>query len=190
MNKGARNFLILILLAICVGIGAYLATSRQRPVTPPPSPSHPRRVEQLVKPEKVKVYRVALKDNKPVLQATEEDIKPGTSPAESALRRLIEQGDEADLANPIPKGTKLLGLTVKDRLATVDLSHEFRDNFSGGSEEEGLLIGAVLRTLGQFKEIKQVQFLVEGKPIDTLGHIDLSGPQDVSWVGTGFGGGD
>lgn len=186
MKKGPRTCTIVILLAVCIAFGIYLAATRRPPAPPPPVPvTH----APAKPPEKVKVYRVAVEDNKAVLRATETEVKPGESPVESALRQLIEQGDEADLANPIPKGTRLLGLKIEKGLATVDLSREFRDNFAGGSEDEGLTVGAILRTLGQFPEIKQVQFLVEGKSIDTLGgHLDLSGPQDVRWVGSGFGG--
>lgn len=189
MKRGLRTFVILIVLAACVGLGVYLATSR-RPSVGPARPPRPHAKVPVKSPEKVKVYRVAVEDNKPVLRPTEADVKPGESPAEIALRELIEQGDDSDLANPISEDTRLLGLEVEDGLATVDLSREFRDNFAGGSEEEGLMIGAILRTLGQFPEVKQVLFLVEGKPVDSLGHLDISGPQSVDWVGTGFGGGD
>jgi len=185
MKKVPRASIIILLIA-CVALGAYLAISRQpaeRPQPPPP----PLPTPSVKAPKKVKVYRVAVENNQPKLRATESDVRPGESPPEAALRRLIEQGDTADLANPIPKGTRLLGLKVEDGLATVNLSREFRDNFSGGSEAEGLTIGAILRTLGQFPEIKRVLFLIEGKPLDTLGHLDLLGPQDVSWVGSEYG---
>ncbi|HUV03966.1 MAG TPA: GerMN domain-containing protein [Armatimonadota bacterium] len=178
MKKGSR-VLIIILLAACVCLGAYLVVSLQPAERPGPAPPPPRPAEA---PKKVKIYRVAVENNQPELRATETDVRPGENPMEASLRRLIEQGDTADLANPIPKGTRLLGLKVKDGLATVNLSREFRDNFSGGSEAERLTIGAILRTLGQFPKVKRVLFLVEGKPLDTLGHLDLSGPQEVSWA--------
>lgn len=185
MKKGVKTFIVVVLLAACVGFGIYLAVSRPpAPISPPTKP-HAEAVKPL---EKVKVYRVAVENNRPVLRATETDVQPGEVPAEAALRQLVEQGDQSDLANPMPKGTRLLGLKIVNGLATVNLSREFRDNFSGGSEDEGATIGAILRTLGQFKEIKKVQFLVEGKPIDTLGHLDISGPQDVNATGSGFGG--
>ena len=55
------------------------------------------------------------------------------------------------------------------KLATVDLSKEFKDNFSGGSTAEALAINSVTATLGQFPGVKKVQFLVEGQKIDSLG---------------------
>ena len=71
--------------------------------------------------------------------------------------------------SPLPKGTKALSVTFAGDLATVDLSKEFKENFSGGSTAEALAINAVTATLGQFPGVKKVQFLVEGKKIDALG---------------------
>jgi germination protein M len=186
--KGLRVFAIVVVLAACVGLGAYLCTGHKQP-TPPPAPGPAPVVQTPAEPMKtVKVYQIEVKNNQAKLRATQARIPAAGSPIKAALRKLIEQGDGKDLANPIPKGTRLLGLKVRKGLATVNLSHEFRDNFTGGSEEEGLTIGAILRTLAQFPEVKQVEFMVEGKPLDTLGHLELSGPQDVHWTGSQFGG--
>lgn len=187
MNRRLRAFVIVVILVACVGLGAYLVISKQ-PMRPGPPAPRPTAEVPAEAPKKIKVYRIAVEENRPVLRAAEREIPAGEDPVEAALLRLIEQGDNAGLANPIPRGTRLLGTEIEDGLISVDLSREFRDNFTGGSEEEGLTIGAILRTLGQFPEIKRVQFLVEGQPLETLGHLDLSGPQDVSWVGSQFGG--
>lgn len=187
MNKTARNVLIVIVLLAFVILGAYLVASRQpRPQPAPPKPSAEAPAQT---PKKVKVYRITVEGNEAKLAPTEKEVPPGKDPAEIALRRLVEQGDSSDLANPIPSGTRLLGFKVENGLATVNLSKEFRDNFAGGSDAEALTIGSILRTLSQFSEIKKVQIEVEGKPLDTLGHLDLSGPLDVNWTGWQFGDG-
>jgi spore germination protein GerM len=182
--KNWRTAVIVVLLVACAGLGVYLGglylTSGRRahtdqPATPPRPEPAPGATQT------VKVYRIAVEGNEAKLKPVESTVAPGEDPAEVALRRLIEQGGSADLANPIPEGTRLLSLKIKNGTAAVDLSREFRDNFAGGSEEEGLMIGAVVRTLGQFPDVKRVLFLVEGKPLGTLGHLDLSGPQDVDW---------
>ena len=185
MKKGIRVTALCIVIAACVGLGAYVVMNRRPP--PPPAPK-PRAKAPSPDVKKVKVYQVAVESNEAKLRPIEKELQADKNPAEEALRALIGQGDQGDLANPIPKGTRLLGFKVRKGLATVNLSREFRDNFAGGSEAEGLTIGAILRTLAQFPEIKQVQFLVEGKPLDTLGHLDFSGPQDVRSAGPQFGG--
>ena len=185
--KKIRAILIGIIILGCVGLGIFLVVSRNQP---PPPPKPPVTEAPVKPPTKVKVFLIAFEGNEAKLRPVEVEVPADEDPAEGALRLLIEQGDRDDLVNPIPKGARLLSLEVKDGLATVDLSREFSDNFTGGSEDEALLIGAILRTLGQFPKIKKVQFKLEGEPLDTLGHLDFSGPQDVNWVGTGFGGGN
>ncbi|HET6453554.1 MAG TPA: GerMN domain-containing protein [Armatimonadota bacterium] len=186
--KKIRSVAIAIVILACAGLGTYLVINKQSP--PPPPPPKPAAHEPIKPPVKVKIYRIAFDDDHAGLRAVEAEVPGEEVPAEGALRCLIEQGDEGNLVNPIPKGTRLLSLEVKDGLATVDLSKEFSDNFAGGSEDEALCIGAILRTLGQFPKIKKVQFKLEGEPLETLGHLDFSGPQDVNWVGTGIGGGN
>lgn len=184
--KAFRIILISVVILGCAALGIYIARTHQptSPIPPHVVTAPPKSVPKKM----VKVYQVEVKGNEVKLRATEKEVPAGKNPAETALRTLIEQGDQGNLANPIPKGTRLLSFKVRKGLARVDLSREFVDNFSGGSEAEGLTIGSILRTLSQFKEIKQVEFFVAGKPLETLGHLELSGPQDVNWTGSQFGG--
>lgn len=79
----------------------------------------------------------------------------------------------------MPKDAKVLSVKVdKKGIATVDFSKEFKQNFSGGSTGELMLIGSIVDTLTEFKEVKAVQFTIEGKQLSELsGHLDLSEPQ-------------
>jgi len=176
--------LAVIVFAAAVALGIYLV-GRQRPVAPPPA-SAPSAPQPDVAARTVKVYRAKLEGDRPVLRPVEKQVAPGETPIESALRHLLEQGQKKDLANPIPEGTRLLDFKVEKGLATVNLSREFQENFQGGSTAEALVIGSILRTLGQFPEVRLVRLLVEGKAIESLGHLDLSAPLDVNSVGTGF----
>ena len=185
--KKARAVIIAIVILACVGLGVYLVMSKKLPPKPPPP--EPTVVDKPDKPPvKVKIYQVDFEGNGTKLHPVEVEVPGDEDPAEGALRRLFEQGDEGNLVNPIPRDTRLLSLEVKDGLATVNLSREFSDNFTGGSEEEALTIRVILRTLGQFPEITKVEFKLEGEPLETLGHVDFSGPQNVGRVGTQFGG--
>lgn len=97
---------------------------------------------------------------------------------ENALRALIERKPQSDkTADIVPKGTKVLGLKIaSDGTAYADFSKEIakRDQ---GSYNEFMLTGAIVNTLTEFPEIKQVQILVEGEKVITLGgHMDLEDP--------------
>ena len=77
----------------------------------------------------------------------------------------------------MPKGAKVLHVTVNNNTATVDFNKEFQTNFTGGSTGEIMLIGSIVDTLTEFPEIKAVQFTLEGRPLDILGgHLDLTEP--------------
>ncbi len=96
------------------------------------------------------------------------------SPARDALQALIDADH-----SPLPDGTALRSIKIADGLATVDFSREFQSHFHGSETQEAQTVNSVLRTLGQFDAIERVQFLVDGKSIDALSQLPLSGPLDV-----------
>ena len=78
----------------------------------------------------------------------------------------------------MPKYTQVLSVKVDKYIATVDFNKAFKTNFTGGSTGELMLIGSIVDSLTEFKDIKAVRFTVEGKPLEFLsGHLDLTEPQ-------------
>ena len=99
----------------------------------------------------------------------------GHDPARSAICALISSPQ-----SPLPKGTALRDIKVVKGLATVDFSREIQTNFRGGDSREIAIANGILTTLGQFPTIRQVQILVAGKPVESLGGLLLiSGPMDT-----------
>ena len=95
----------------------------------------------------------------------------------AALQALLAGTDDAGMVTVIPKNTKLRSVVVKDGVAKVDFSQELTKKFTGGSTGEEMLAGSIVDTLTEFPEIKQVQFLVNGQEIETIGgHLDTSVP--------------
>ena len=77
------------------------------------------------------------------------------------------------LVNAFPQGLKILSLTVDKGVAVVDLSKEIY-NIEAGSYTEMMLTQAMTNTLTEFPNIKEVNFLIEGKKEASIkGHIDL-----------------
>lgn len=102
-------------------------------------------------------------------------VAASSTPAQDALVALSAQP-----GSPLPAGTRLRSINLADGLATVDFSREFQTNFAGGDTPGIRTVSAVLRALGQFPTVTRVQFLVEGRPIDTLGGLlSLSDPLPV-----------
>ena len=90
---------------------------------------------------------------------------------------------EKNLTSALPKSTStkpsssLLSVELKNGTAVVNFDKKIKNGFSGGSTGEEFLIGSVVNTLTEFKEVKNVKFLIDGKEIETLsGHMDLSVP--------------
>ena len=73
-----------------------------------------------------------------------------------------ERGDrDYGLRSEIPKGTKLRGLSIKRRVATVDLSKRFATG--GGSLSMQMRAAQVVCTLTQFSGVRSVAFKLDGK---------------------------
>jgi hypothetical protein len=98
------------------------------------------------------------------------------TPARQALELLI-QGPPAGslLHRNLPADTRILGLSIKDGLATVDFSREITAG-AGGSWSEALLIGAITNTLCGVPGVERVQILLEGQKTSLGGHIEADQP--------------
>ncbi len=72
----------------------------------------------------------------------------------------------AAISSAIPDRTLLLGLTIDDGVATVDLSREFESG--GGSMSMFGRIAQVVYTLTQFSTVEQVLFRLDGEPVEVF----------------------
>lgn len=101
--------------------------------------------------------------------------------AMAALLDGVPGGDRyASISSAIPAGTELLGLTIKNGVATVDLSTEF--DSGGGSASMQYRLAQVVYTLTQFSTVKSVVFQIDGQTVTVFGSegIVLDGPVDRS----------
>jgi len=101
--------------------------------------------------------------------------------ARAAMGALLDSGPILDayqqISTAIPAGTRLLGLSIRDGTATVDLSRDFESG--GGSASMSYRLGQVVYTLTQFPTVESVLFQVEGDTVTTFGSegVELDGPQ-------------
>lgn len=98
--------------------------------------------------------------------------------ARSALEQLVGGPRQIKELSPcIPEGITFKDLKISGPLATVDLAETSEEPGFTGSEGEWITISSIACTLFEFKEIQQVQILVNGKKRKTLaGHMDISKP--------------
>lgn len=104
-------------------------------------------------------------------------VPPGEDPPTAALRALIagpQPGERAEAV--LPAGVKVRSVQVKEGTATADFSGDIM-RMNVGSMGEALAVAAIVNTLTEFPEVRQVQILVEGRKVESLaGHVDVSRP--------------
>jgi spore germination protein GerM len=80
---------------------------------------------------------------------------------------------DSGLLRLFPPETKVLGVTVKDGLATVNLNQKAAQ-LNLGAQGEAMAVASVVNTLTKLPEIFRVKILVEGDEVESLGgHVDL-----------------
>lgn len=92
--------------------------------------------------------------------------------ATAAMTALIAGPNAAEMAarpamyTTLPDGTRLLGLSIADGVATVNLSKEFESG--GGSASVLGRLAQVVYTMTQFSTVKSVTFQLDGQPVTTF----------------------
>ncbi len=99
-------------------------------------------------------------------------VSASDAPLTDALNALFAGPSEAEirsgLVSLIPRGTKLLGATVRGSTATINVSDAFMYN-RYAVEGFSAQLRQIVYTATAFASIQDVQFLIEGKQKDYLG---------------------
>jgi spore germination protein GerM len=100
---------------------------------------------------------------------------------EEARETIIEliKGPEGKLIPTLPPRTELLTLQISDAgVAKVNFNPALSKDHPGGSSAEMMTVYSIVNSLSlNFPEIKRVQILIDGKPIETIvGHLSLEQP--------------
>ena len=114
--------------------------------------------------------------NEPALVPVLRTVPKSTAAATAAMKALLagpsakERAAEPQIVTLIPAGSKLLGIEISGRLATVDLSAEFAsvsadDAWDGGVFSLRGRLAQVVYTLTQFATVDRVNVKLEGKPV-------------------------
>ena len=146
--------------------------------TPSPTPDPEEAGEEMT----VTLYWVSAGEN---ALGVERVLPESEAVASAAVEALIAGPTEAELAtwpaitSSIPEGTRLLGLTVVDGVAQIDLSGEFESG--GGSFSMISRLAQVVYTLDQFPTIDAVEFSIDGTKVTIFSNegLTLDRPQTL-----------
>lgn len=159
-------------IAIAVLLPAFLpGCASRKDNAPQQAPAENR------EPLKAAVYYVKIQNQEEYLVREIHPLPETKDKLKAAAQELIAGEPLTKGAEKIfPAGTKILGITVENGLATVNFSREVLQA-SVGSEGEALGIQSMVNTLTEFPEVRAVSFQVEGKldarTKDWWGHVGL-----------------
>lgn len=134
------------------------------------------------KPEEKKTVEVIVyygnNEGRLVAQKNKVDLESYTKdPCGIVLQELLKDPMDKDLIRPIPEGTKINSIKLEKQLVTIDFSKEFVDKHNGGSLGETITIYGIVNTLTELKDVQKVQFMVEGKILESYkGHYSFDKP--------------
>jgi spore germination protein GerM len=108
-------------------------------------------------------------------------VPQATTVASAAMTALLAGPTKTESANgaittAIPDGTTVSGITIKNGIATVDLSSAFASE--GGAASVRYRLAQVVYTLTQFSNVRSVVFKIDGQTANPYGSkgIVLDGP--------------
>jgi spore germination protein GerM len=106
-------------------------------------------------------------DSNPTLVPVSRVVPRTEGVGRAALEELLAGPTELEaccgISTAIPEGTLLLGLDIKNGLATVDLSKEYESG--GGTFSMGARLAQVVYTLTRFPTVERVTFKLDGEPV-------------------------
>ena len=142
---------------------------------PPELPQKSKDKKEQEKEMKIKVY---YPDESGIrLIGVDREVESGNDKYEAAVKAVMTPPVEKNLTKIVNNDKSLISVKVDNGEAIVNLNSNIKTGFSGGSTGEEFLIGSIVNTLTEFKEVQSVKFLVDGKTVETLsGHMDLSEP--------------
>jgi germination protein M len=135
--------------------------------TPSPQPTPTPTEDAAVEMMPVTVYLVRDEKIGTARREAPHSVQVATTAINQLLQGPSEYERDVGLSSAVPAGTRLLGLTIQDGIATVDLSGEFASG--GGSLSMQLRVAQVVYTLTQFSTVDAVEFRIDGRPVTALG---------------------
>lgn len=168
-NASNRIGLVSIALIGLGGLAWYAALHRNLSSYEIPAPA----VETRTKHAQATVLTPSMEGRKLVLTPSTETAPADEDPRVFAVNAYLKK------IPATPKGAYAVGIDIRNRVAILQMTPAFADASYGDDDESAVLTG-IQATLGQFPEIDKFQFEVDGKPIESIGHADLTEPLEVT----------
>lgn len=118
----------------------------------------------------VSTHKVYVLDTDGLVVPWEVELPKSEGTAKQVLNYMVQGSEGEKLLPPgfraiLPKGTKVLGMTIKEGVATVDFSPEFKKY---KAEDEQKILEAVTWALTEFEAVKEVNIWINGHPQEVM----------------------
>lgn len=172
-KSGAKPVLALLVASagLVGGLLAYVKFSPASRVPETERRSVTSEAKTPTRPTKIVVYKPKYIDHDLKFDESERTVPDGQDPVVFAVNAYL---DEAAIT---PKEARLRTCRIESGMATLDFGAAFNQTY--GTDDERTLLDGILTVAGQFPEIRTVRFLADGKPVETLGNVELAEPQPV-----------
>ncbi len=168
-----KTALILASLVVLGGsLGIIFASRESRSAVslgPAPNVSGPtttRSDTTLPAPASLEVWFARGEELVSVRRTHEATPRVATAAIEALLSGPTRDERAAGFTSAIPAVTRLLGISIKGGVATIDLTSEYQSG--GGSLSMQVRLGQVVYTLTQFPTVKTVSFRLDGTPVSVF----------------------
>jgi germination protein M len=176
MKRVTSLVILLLLVGSCAAVLIY---NHRKTMPPTPSPRSGTSEKAATAPNSpsVTIYFQSKGTDQTHLVPVVHPLPSNAPLLQSALQELLSGEVPQNCERPVPKGVKLLSTRINGNIAFVDLSREVMENFSGGVQNEALLVYAIVNTANSVPGVQKTQLLVEGKKVDSIGgHLEASEP--------------
>lgn len=95
--------------------------------------------------------------------------------AQYIINELIKGPESEELTAALSRDTVLLSVETANNICFVNFRATFLDKNTGSAEKEKMLIFSIVDSLTELEAIDRVQFLMDGKRVDSFGNINISG---------------
>lgn len=142
-----------------------------------------KKTEEVVPKSKVNLCFVYVdSDGTVVRKMTTREINKSNAPLTNAIKTLLAGpvSQDKNCMTLIPSGTRLLGASVKNGIATLNFSEEFEFNGINADSYRAQLM-QIVYTATEFSTVDSVQFLIDGQRKDYMGSEELQ-----IWIGSPY----
>ena len=167
MKKSLIFVLITIILLLCSCTGG---TTAEPPVVPPVT-ENPEKTVTVMTYFASEDSMYLIPEQREVAYKFDEEIPL------KIVETLIAGPASSNLFPVLNKATKVLSVTVKDKVADVIVGDNFISLNSGGSTKEFMALQSIANSLTELSDIDSVRFkTADGKPIEEFGSFALDLP--------------